>query len=341
MGQATLSKPLSKPADGSALALRGVFPGWAAMALIAAVALAGCGNWSDEDAQFLSAIPKKEDLILSGLPAATSAASKAAPDLGQRQDALLGLSSIYGIVSAGASGVNAFVARLTAGLDFVRSLPPSLREEGRRGWGPYADAAHPGLEMQIAVLRESAAYRYEMQWRQRGGTEFVTVIVGHFRGERAKGGSGDLTLDFDKARWVGTASAAEENRTIALHYDLTRQTPNEMVVTKNSGARESWEYIVDPDGGGDVQFRVDTNLYALTSALETMLIHARWRADRTGRAAIVLSGGDLPTGGLFHYGECWAANQSTQYWSKDFGCPLLQASCSEGDESACSVPALE
>lgn len=316
-----------------------------AVALIAAALLSGCGNWSDEDAEFLASAPKKEDLTLSSLSTATSstrATAELAPGLGQRQDALLGRSSIYDSVSAGVAAVNGLVAWLTTGLDAVRSLPPSVRESGKRVWGPYPDKGHPGLEVQIAMRREDDGYRYELQWRQQGAAEFVTAILGHFRGERAKGGSGDLTLDFDKAREVGIASALEPNKTLELRYDLTRQTPNELIATKSTGAKERWKYIVDPDGGGDVQFQVDANFYGPPgSADESVVIHARWRADRAGRSSVVLGGGDLPSGGLFHSGECWAADQSTVYSSKDFGCPLLQSTCSEGDEGSCAVPAFE
>lgn len=300
-----------------------------------ALALAGCGNWSDEDAQFLSAIPQKEDLTLTPLSSASAQSTALTGRTEQRQDALGEPSTTYDTVSAGVGLVNGLVVGLTVGLDFVRSLEPSVREPGRRVWGPYPDRDHPGFDVQVTMQRETTGYRYELQWRRRGEADFVAVIVGHFYGERARGGAGDLLVDFDKAKAVGTANATELNRTIALSYDLSRQTPNELVATQVSGTSERYQYIVYPDGGGEVIFTTNANFWGPpTSANETLLITSRWRADHAGRASIGLSGGDLaPAQGT--YTECWSAARLKIFAWRDFDCGLFQTSCGEGSEEDC------
>jgi len=301
--------------------------------LIAVTGLAGCGNWSDEDAAFQAAVPRREDLTLEP-PSGQSQQSLTRTELGVPRDALE-LSDVYATVVQTARDVNGLVASITAGLDFVRTLPPTRRETGRRFWGPFPDEGRPGLEIRIEMSRASETeYHYALQWRRQGTTEFLDVVSGAFLGEHASQGQGSLTLDGDKARAAGLVE--DQNRYIELSWDMRGGAASAHLDARYySGNSLGVSYTVEKDGGGEMQFDVRTNLVGASEVLENLAIHARWKADKSGRADTSASGGDLGNAVGAH-AECWDPSATRVWGSRNYNCGWA-AVCGEGEAAACRL----
>ncbi len=302
-----------------------------AIALVLAL-LPACGTWSDLDAQFLAAVPTKDDLTLSG-PAETQSSPLTA-DISQRQD-LLGTSRVYTDVVQQVSDVNKFIDALANGLDFIRKLPPSQRLADARLWGPYDDDKHPGLQIQIGIQRVSATeYHYAVQYRRKGAADFSTVIAGVFYGEKASHGMGNFQVDGRVGKSLGI-SQAQDAEAVELGYNMSDglSTVGHLKAQYSAAALE-YAYATKRDGSGEVSFTVTKDFVAGPLGDETLRVSAHWLDSQAGSASAEVSGGDLGTSKGTQQ-ECWDESARQVYLSKNFDCS--GASCTEGSPSACRL----
>src|SRR6185369_1187401 len=115
-------------------------------ALLAALALAGCGNWSNDDVAFVQALPTAQALRVA-LPASAGQALCAPP----------GPSEVWAFAKPAGDGLNALVDGLAALVDRVRAVPPTTRGADARTWGPFPDDRHPGVEVRVVMTRAPAS----------------------------------------------------------------------------------------------------------------------------------------------------------------------------------------
>lgn len=304
--------------------------------LFALLLAAGCGNWSDEDAEFQAAAPRREDLTLRPPDQGTRTQSLEAGDYGTRSDRLTERSEVYATVTGMARDVNELVGGLTAGLDMVRQVPPSLREPDRRVWGPYDDRDRPGYQVQVEMRRSAsgAQYTYQVQSRRKGIEDFVAIITGTFEGERVSQGRGSFELHRGRAAAIGWP--VDEGGEVTLSYDMAGGvTAAALKSTPESGpATMDVRYRVERDGGGWMKFDVESDLVKATPRPERLSLAARWLADSSGRAEVMVSKGDLGEA-VGNIGECWAPDQTRVWMQRDFDCDA--SPCEVGREQDCSV----
>jgi hypothetical protein len=281
---------------------------------------AGC-TWSDLDAEFLAALPQKADLEASA-PGASTAKQSLNGDLGSLKSALQ--DTTLSTLDTQAQGINKLVDALAGGLDTVRQQQPTVRQTDSRTWGPYPDNAHPGLELEVVIVRGVDAYTYAVQWRAKGpSVDFTPVITGNFVGEKAKGGSGEFTLDLDKGRSIGMADDSGNSKVTLTYQNGPTGSELWLVVVPVAGSLSkggSYQYSKAADGSGAMTFEAETTLTDAASApIITLSVSAKWTASHAGALSAVatydLFGQPQEIG---RYGDCWSATMGTEFWSKDY-----------------------
>src|SRR3954470_7443530 len=103
--------------------------------LIAALALTACGNYSNDDVEFLSAIPSRTELASKY----TTSTAQAALREGVLAQAITAgeASTLAADTKSASDGFNSFLFELLDLLDAVVHQDPSTRSPNERTWGPY------------------------------------------------------------------------------------------------------------------------------------------------------------------------------------------------------------
>ena len=160
------------------------------------VLMCACGNWSNEDIVYLYALPEK-DVLKSQLGAMDSTGQ------GVRRDPLLGEDAgHYASTKKGSDEFNAFLDLVLGGLDALRSIHPTKREDNKRIWGPYPDDKNPGFDIRVEIVKVTERhFKWSIGARKRGNEVFTTIGGGKFVPTASlKEGRGDFFFDGVAAR---------------------------------------------------------------------------------------------------------------------------------------------
>lgn len=313
-------------------------------AVLAALALAGCGDYSTEDLRFLAALPQREDLKVE-VPAQAAAVAKgtagaeaitaACPD---------GSAEIWEWAKPTSDNLNAGVDFVVGLIDVVRRYPPSWRDDDARAWGPFDDESHPGREILIAIARTypealggAPRHVYAFQARVKGTQDFTTVIFGTFDGGSASHGTGSIALDFDALRALGMEDATTPAGTMWIAYDRAGDPVKlQLVLAQGGFGNEGFGYQFAGWANGNGVFD-----YAFRDAdANTLVVRTRYLAAGAGRAGVAF----LPAGGGASggYAQCWDAGACLVYVNDpgNYSCPAADWPCNMGGEGAC-VPDTE
>lgn len=158
---------------------------------LAALTLAACGNWSNDDVAFVQALPKAEH-VQAVLPSGEGSAVCAAP----------GSSEVWTSAKTTGTAFNTLVDIMITFVDAVRTVEPTHRSNNTRTWGPFADQKHPGYAVQIEMTRsvENGVTKYEYTFiAGKPGDQqkpMQAVLTGSFFGLSARTGHGNFTLKF-------------------------------------------------------------------------------------------------------------------------------------------------
>ncbi|HEY6476562.1 MAG TPA: hypothetical protein VI456_08250 [Polyangia bacterium] len=282
------------------------------LAAVAASVLAACGNYSNEDLLFMSAVPTSTQLAVV-LPAAAPTVTQA--ELAQ-------------VTHNGIATVNAGLVQVLGLVDLIRSYEPTTREANARIWGPIADSKQPGWQWELSVSRPSedaTTYSYELDFQQTGRPETqVKFLTGTFDlAGGARQGSGTLTASFLAVATAGypgdigmtpynTITITYQNlqtpdSPVSAMYTLLRTTPD-----ANGIMTDTFSYEILTDGSGEIAFTEAGNIVGGTGT-ETVTIHAQWLASGAGMGTqTIVVGTDL---GLTQT-ECWDATFEATYNDK-------------------------
>jgi hypothetical protein len=105
--------------------------------MLAALALAACGNYSNEDLDFQLALPADGELEAK-LPQALILDNSA---------------EYYTLTRRVVTEFNGMAVALVSLVDHVRKYSPTSRNGAERIWGPFADDKHPGWQMRVVMQR--------------------------------------------------------------------------------------------------------------------------------------------------------------------------------------------
>ena len=291
-------------------------------------AVASCGNYSNEDLLYMSAVPSSSQLAVV-LPAAATTVVQA--ELAQD-------------THNGISNVNTMLDNVLGLVDTVRSYEPTGRTSDSRTWGPFDDSNHPGWQWKLVVTRvDTTSFKYELDvQRMAAGSAPVPFLMGTFDlAGGVKQGNGMVVADFAA---LATAAFPLDSMTVPLKtLTITYQnfqTPGSPVsvtllierMPDNNGVTSvTFTYEILADGSGEIAFTLVGNVIP-GPAIETLALNAQWLATGDGRATLSVVSGD---GAGLTQTECWDASFAMTYndkpWSttEDYAdpskCPALPA----------------
>ena len=298
-----------------------------------------CGNYSNEDLEFMNALPQGSELRAQ-MP-------EVSPALAPADEA-----ELAAMTHKTTRDFNGLLAGLVSIVDLVRSLPPSARTTDSRTWGPF-----PPDQTQLRnrdwwtrmIMRRDLdnpqQFDYEISVHKigNGALDWPVLIRGWFlAGQTARKGNGHVELVTADARAEGmdlTDLGMLDH--LEIDYD-TAADPLWVAMTVTSlpapGSADPppmlvYTYKANAAGQGQMTFDLYANLVA-GPAIEDLNVTARWLPTGAGRAQATIVSGD---GQGSQQTECWDSSFRRTYDIK----PWNPADDFGGDPSVCvDIPAL-
>ncbi|MFL5348665.1 MAG: hypothetical protein ACJ8AT_28045 [Hyalangium sp.] len=281
--------------------------------------LAACGgNFSNEDLEYLNALPTREALA-SKLPGnGTSSGS----GLAQRQDRLSvgDPSQLYQDTQKASTDFNNGLDGLLSLLENIRTVPPTTRELDRRTWGPYPDNNNPGNVVRFVMTRADEDFDYHLDFKPTAASEdaWWPFLEGSFKADAGiRKGEGDLHLFISDAvakginvgdlKGLKQLDVGYQNKTLPSRVQMIFSTPPTPPAT--TAPAVDYIYRELPGGFGEMHFLLTGTDWVPGGLKEDVEITSRWTPERGGVATFVIRAGDLAGAS---YKECWdAQNQLT------------------------------
>lgn len=296
------------------------------------------GQDAEADAQtetFRAGLVTPEDIEMTSSISANGAVSQGLNDLP---------SNIAWMTADAIVGTNTFLKAHFEMMQNIVSLRPTLAEEDRRVW----EGTWRGVFLQVTVERSDAprGTRFDYSMRARQGddadAELVTLLDGQItrietRPNLEKQGWGVARFNFTNVNTffpeehptTGQARVAFRRvgnvRQVRVRmYDVV--PPNDPQFPRVA----AYEYVLLPDDAGSLKWFSRSDVMKDGAPLEDVAIHSRWKADRAGLGAGLVTGGSLNVNGTpvdyWSLGECWNdrlinvfARSAIEGWSRDFG----------------------
>src|SRR5262245_31241613 len=155
------------------------------LALLAVTALAACGNYSNEDLEFMNAVPARED-ISADIPRSKILPANEAELSRLTHDTVLAFNEALAFLEAA---------------DTIRAFQPTSRIPDGRIWGPFPMDNKPGWQWRFVITRDQQTpdkflYRFEVQ--PIGGTVWTLFMDGWFAAANGvRKGDGEFRLGTD------------------------------------------------------------------------------------------------------------------------------------------------
>jgi hypothetical protein len=279
--------------------------------------LAACGgNFSNEDLEYLNALPVREDLA-SKLPDSNA---RSGSGLAQRRDRLAvgEASALYADTRKASQAFNGGLDWLLGLLESIRTVSPTTREPDRRIWGPFPDRNQPGNDVRFVMERDADFFVYRLEFKpsSAGDEAWWVFLDGSFRADAGiRKGTGTLSLFIDDAVAKGLNVGELRGLTrLDVSYQ-TRELPTrvEMIFRTLPTATPPeirYNYRELPGGLGELRFLLKDTDAVPGGAREDVEIISRWTPDRGGVGSFTILRGDLQGA---NYRECWDAQGLTTF----------------------------
>src|SRR5450432_375787 len=298
--------------------------------LMPAVFAAACGNYSNEDLEYMNAVPAGAQLTAT-LPAYSStlpASSEA--ELAQTTHSVT-------------TQFNQMLDNALGGVDAIRSYAPTSRTPTSRIWGPFPSDKQPGWDWQLTVTHDdpqSTVFGYKLEVENTADLTlgWLTFLTGSFDAtEGVRKGMGSLTMDTSALTPAGfpfdqgtapftTLTVTYQTLSYPINVTMTiDRTPD----AANQASSVVYTFAAQADGSGQMSFTLTGN-FIVGPAIETVAVTSAWLPTGAGKATEMVEQGD---GAGLTQTECWDATFAATYNDKPWS-----ASEDLGDASAC--PAL-
>lgn len=310
-----------------------------ALLLTTALLLQGCGNYSNEDIEFLAALPDRE-VVRVLVPQQAGALQS-------------GQASLHTQTVVTAEQLNARLFALLDVLDAVRKLPPASRTENGRVWGPYKDA-DARFENRLVVEREAAGFGFQLLQREAAHPEREAALVsGHLEGDTARTGHGSLA--FDTASLLSIGRTPEDPnllsvRVVWAHDAQPRTVETQLEARDAAGHAQTLRYLHQfGASGGRLEFRFTSDTGRERAQVDLV---SRWEPSGAGQAEGVVVFSGLDGAGRSSILQCWDARFTERYYdarmenpatgtfeggAPGFGCDAASGHdrCPAGEATAC------
>ncbi len=282
--------------------------------------LAACGgNFSNEDLEYLNALPTREALA-SKLPGSGTSSGSG---LAQRRDRLSvgDPSQLYLDTKKASTDFNNGLDGLLNLLENIRTVPPTTRELDRRTWGPYPDGNNPGNVVRFVMTRAGEVFNYHLDFKpsKDGEEAWWSFLEGSFKADAGiRKGEGDLHLFIADAvarginvgglRGLKQLDVGYQNKTLPSRVEMIFATPPTPPAT--TAPEVHYTYRELPGGFGEMSFLLTGTDWVPGNLKEDVKITSRWTPDRGGVATFVILQGDLQGAS---YTECWDAQSQVTF----------------------------
>lgn len=292
--------------------------GFVRLVVLAAVVV-GCGNYSNEDLEFMNALPER-DVLAVNMPLVTSAA------------ALAHEAELARTTHDTTRGLNALTGSLVAIVDYVRSFSPTARTDSSRIWGPFPNdpkGKNPDWQTRMIVSRsDQVAGRFDYEIAEHeaatADTDWPVFVRGFFLGgSSARRGKGHVELLTAELRAKGfdvsdlgmldhleiDYDALADPVTITMHI-----TDLPDVGSTEPAPRAEYSYRANAAGQGEMTFDLFKNVVP-GAAVEDLRIRSQWLPSGEGMATLTVVSGD---GMGAQQLECWDRSFAATYNDKPF-----------------------
>ncbi len=286
-----------------------------AAALFLGVALlASCGNYSNEDLEFMNAVPARSDLT-ANMPRAMLTVNEAE------------LSRDTHDVIRTFNGALDFLKIA----DLIRTYPPTSRIPDGRIWGPLPDDKHPGWQWRFVMTRDpsvSGGFKYTFDEQPIGaGDPWYELLNGSFVATGgARRGTGTFKIQTDALWAVGfpfdygtdgsllrelaiTYSTADYPISVVMHLELY---PDAVGGNHDATSTPAIDYTYEAleSGQGAMQF-VGTDATG-----KSFTVVSRWLPRGQGRADATYV--DPAKAVSLTWTECWNDSFMSVYDAKEW-----------------------
>jgi hypothetical protein len=280
-------------------------------ALALSLAASGCGNYSNEDLEFMNAIPQREDLSVDVPPRAAALITTAAESWKTTWKVTVGLNAV----------ADAFLSLIEA----IRSYYPTSRDGAVRIWGPFPDKNNAGWQIEFRMVKVGGTqFDYGLFMLPppgvvlSGGGPDTAIITGYFlAGGGVRRGVGQLIVSLDEARAAGVHfpgktpddPGLENLRRLQIDYDtqsVVRSVDMDILNVPPAdpaieAERAAYHYQTDGVTSA-MQFTFPKDEVPGPMGVETLDIQSRWLERGEGRTTTTILAGD---GAGATVVECW------------------------------------
>jgi hypothetical protein len=295
------------------------------LAVPLAALVVGCGNYSNEDLEYMNALPQSSELQ-ANIPAVSGAVE------------LANEAELARDTHNTTRGFNGLLAALVGIVDTVRSYPPTTRAPDSRIWGPFPTdrTKMKNLDWQIRMIvsRDQVVadrFDYEIAVHHIGlaDTDWPVFIRGWFQaGHTARRGTGHVELVTADVRAEGLDVS---DLGMLDHLEIDYDTLDEPITIKMNitdlpdpatmapAPTLTYTYRANAAGQGEMTFDVFADLIMVTpGTIEHMRVTSQWLSTGDGRADLqVLSGDGMGAQQI----ECWDRSFGPTYndkpWAAD------------------------
>jgi hypothetical protein len=291
---------------------------------------AGCGNYSNDDLEYMNAVPAGDQFVAT-LPAySSSLPASSEAELAQTTHSVT-------------AQFNQMLDNALGGVDAIRSYEPTSRTPTSRTWGPFPSDKQIGWDWQLTVSHDdpqSTVFSYELDVENTNAATpiWLPFLTGTFDAQAGvRKGTGNMTMNttdisaagfpFDQGTVPFTSlTVTYETLSYPIHVSMTIVREPDAT---NQVSSVVYNYLAQADGSGQMSFTLTGNLIA-GPAIETVAVVSAWLPTGAGKATETVEEGD---GAGLAQTECWdaafAATYNDKPWSttEDVGeasaCPSL------------------
>jgi hypothetical protein len=283
------------------------------LALLGAISLAGCGNYSNEDLDFELALPQQSDIAVK------MQLSVSRPD-----------SAEYYLATRNAiTTFNKMVVDLTGLIEVVRGYPPTSRNGNERIWGPFPSDKYPTWETRVRMQRSTVTptllhmdYWVEVRPVGQGDSAWVPFLTGNYDSQgSARTGKGVIQLLVSDVRNAGYPVNDDPGLANLDHLKVTYNNAGYPIsvimdiVNLASVATQSghYEYLEEETGFGSMLFNWQG--VSDTGVPITANMTSQWQELGAGRADLTANlTPSLPNPSTILLGtDCWDVDTVASY----------------------------
>jgi hypothetical protein len=305
--------------------------------ILIALALAGCGNWSNQDLEYLNALPTK-DTLETQLKGTTGQmlrgeGTKQQPLFDENHPLNVGdASSAYSHTKDTANGFNGIIAFVVDIVAFIETVQPTKRTTDSRVWGPYPDSKHPGNEWRVTINKvDMGHFNYAFECHS-ASTQFTTVISGEAQPTKdLHRGIGTINLFFKLAQ--DNCSGDPTNGVDSAEIDYNTSTFPTAVEVRADASNDAGTVTIDyseakDNVSGTLSFVIDPTTPLYDGGIAEIRATSYWLSDGSGKqVGAVTKGTATGINGI----ECWDSSQAVTYQKWWDG-------TEHGDAGSCPAP---